>query len=67
MANHQLKVIPGGKSYTVKPQVLIKGVNIANNRYVPAVAIITTQSAANVLPFTSKKLLLKVSTIPQRK
>lgn len=57
----QLTVIPGGKKST-KPQVLTTGLTIANNRYVPAGAVITTQTAANRLLFTRKQLHLVAST-----
>lgn len=56
MTDHKFKVIQGGKNYASKPQVLISGVSVANNRYIPAGSLITTQSAANRLPFTSTKL-----------
>ena len=67
MTHHQFKVIPGGKSYTAKPQVLMTGVNVANNRYVPAGAIITTQAAADRLPFTSTRIHSKASATQQNK
>ena len=63
----QLTVIPGSKRSTPQPKVLTTGVNIANNRYIPAGAIITTQTAANRLPFTRKQLHLTASTTLQFK
>lgn len=62
----QLTVIRGGKSSTPQRQVLTTGVNIANNCYVPAGAIITTQAAANRLPLTHKLLHLVASTTPYK-
>ncbi len=62
----QLTVISGGKRST-QPQVLTTGVHIPNNRYVPLGAVITTQTAANRLPFTRQQLHLSVSTISHSK
>ena len=60
-------VIPGGKRSTVQPQVLTTGVHMANNRYVSAGALVTTQTAANRLPFTRKQLHLTASIMLQSK
>ncbi len=60
----QLTVIRGGKSSTPQPQVLTTGVNITNNCYVPAGAVITTQIAANRLRLNAKPLHLVASTTP---
>lgn len=52
MTNHNFQVIQGGKNYASKPQVLMSGVSVTNNRYIRAGSLITTQTDANRLPFT---------------
>lgn len=54
-----LTVIPGGKYRAANSRVLTTGVNVVDNRYIPTGAIITTQAAANRLPYTSTRIYLK--------
>jgi carbonic anhydrase len=42
-----------GKNCIIEPKALIMGVEIGDGRYVPAGALITTQAAANQLPFVN--------------
>lgn len=42
-----------GKNCVIEPKALVMGVNIADDRYVPAGALITTQAAAEELPCIS--------------
>jgi carbonic anhydrase len=42
-----------GKNCVIEPKALVMGVNVADGRYVPAGALITTQAAANQLPFVN--------------
>lgn len=42
-----------GKNCVIEPKALVMGVNIADDRYVPAGALITTQAAAEDLPCIS--------------
>lgn len=67
MTDHKFRVIQGGKNYAAKPQVLMTGVNVADNRYVPAGSIVTTQAAANRLPFTSTRIHSKAAKTRQYK
>jgi hypothetical protein len=66
MTDHKFRVIQGGKNYASKPQVLMTGVSVADNRYVPAGALVTTQADANRLPFTSTRLHSKASKTQQQ-
>jgi bifunctional N-acetylglucosamine-1-phosphate-uridyltransferase/glucosamine-1-phosphate-acetyltransferase GlmU-like protein len=61
MKTHKFEVITGGKNYAAKPQVLMTGVDVADNCYVPAGSIITTQAAADRLPFTSTRIYSQAS------
>ena len=48
-----------GKNCVIEPKALVMGVEIADGRYVPAGALITTQTAADNLPLISNTYPLK--------
>jgi carbonic anhydrase len=48
-----------GKHCVVEPKALVMGVKVADGRYVPAGAIITTQSQADNLPFITAEYPLR--------
>ena len=48
-----------GKNCVIEPKALVMGVAIADDRYVPAGALITTQEAADNLPLISQDYPLK--------
>ncbi len=48
-----------GKNCVVEPKALVMGVNVADGRYVPAGALITTQAAADSLPIIGEDYPLK--------
>ncbi len=48
-----------GKNCIIEPKALIMGVEIGDDRYVPAGALITTQAAANQLPFVNHNYYFK--------
>jgi carbonic anhydrase len=48
-----------GKNCVIEPKALVMGVNVADGRYVPAGALITTQAAADALPLISESYPLK--------
>ena len=48
-----------GKNCVIEPKALVMGVNISDGRYVPAGALITTQEAADNLPYISEDYPLK--------
>jgi len=48
-----------GKNCVIEPKALVMGVNVPDNRYVPAGALITTQEAADNLPTISEAYPLK--------
>lgn len=48
-----------GKNCVIEPKALVMGVNIADGRYVPAGALITTQSAADHLPYITEEYPLR--------
>jgi len=48
-----------GKNCVIEPKALVMGVNVADGRYVPAGALITTQAAADALPLISQSYPLK--------
>lgn len=48
-----------GSNCVIEPKVLVMGVNIPDNRYIPAGALITTQKAADNLPAISEQYPLK--------
>ncbi len=48
-----------GKNCVVEPKALVMGVNVADGRYVPAGALITTQAAADSLPKIGEDYPLK--------
>lgn len=45
-----------GKNCVIEPEALVMGVTIADGRYVPAGALITTQAVADNLPYVSRKV-----------
>lgn len=55
------------KNCVIEPKALVMDVNVPDNRYVPAGAIVTTQTAANHSPFTRKQLHLTASIMLQSK
>lgn len=48
-----------GKNCVIEPKALVMGVDIADDRYVPAGALITTQAAADSLPVITPSYPLK--------
>jgi carbonic anhydrase/acetyltransferase-like protein (isoleucine patch superfamily) len=48
-----------GKNCVIEPKALVMGVNVADGRYVPAGALITTQEAADNLPVITEEYPLK--------
>jgi carbonic anhydrase/acetyltransferase-like protein (isoleucine patch superfamily) len=48
-----------GKNCVIEPKALVMGANIPDGRYVPAGALITTQSAADNLPYINTGYPLK--------
>lgn len=48
-----------GQNCIIEPKALVMGVEIGDGRYVPAGALITTQAAANQLPFIDLNYSLK--------
>ena len=48
-----------GKNCVIEPKALVMGVNVADGRYVPAGALITTQEAADNLPYISEDYPLR--------
>lgn len=48
-----------GKNCVIEPKALVMGVEISDDRYVPAGALITTQDAADNLPLISQSYSLK--------
>ena len=48
-----------GKNCIIEPKALVMGVEVEDGRYVPAGALITTQTAADRLPFIDRKYSLK--------
>ena len=48
-----------GKNCVVEPKALVMGVNVADGRYIPAGALITTQEAADNLPLITADYPLK--------
>lgn len=48
-----------GKNCVIEPKALVMGVEIGDGRYVPAGALITTQAAADSLPFIDQSYPLK--------
>jgi carbonic anhydrase/acetyltransferase-like protein (isoleucine patch superfamily) len=48
-----------GKNCVIEPKALVMGVSIADGRYVPAGALITTQEAADNLPLITSEYPLK--------
>jgi carbonic anhydrase len=48
-----------GKQCVIEPKALVMGVNIADGRYVPAGALITTQEMADNLPFITSEYALR--------
>jgi carbonic anhydrase/acetyltransferase-like protein (isoleucine patch superfamily) len=48
-----------GKNCVIEPKALVMGVDVADGRYVPAGALITTQEAADNLPVITENYPLK--------
>lgn len=48
-----------GKDCVIEPKALVMGVDVADGRYVPAGALITTQAAAEALPLITPEYPLK--------
>jgi carbonic anhydrase len=48
-----------GNNCVIEPKALVMGVNIADGRYVPAGALITTQAAADNLPYITAEYPLR--------
>lgn len=48
-----------GKNCVIEPKALVMGANVADGRYVPAGALITTQAAADALPTISEAYALR--------
>ena len=48
-----------GENCIIEPKALVMGVEVGDGRYVPAGALITTQAAANELPFVDRDYLFK--------
>ncbi|MGL5872770.1 MAG: carbonic anhydrase [Xenococcaceae cyanobacterium] len=48
-----------GKNCVIEPKALVMGVDVADGRYVPAGALITTQEAADNLPLITESYALK--------
>jgi hypothetical protein len=52
----RLTVINGGKHRTSKTHISKHYLNVSDYRRIPVGAIITTQTAANLLPFNSRAI-----------
>lgn len=48
-----------GENCIIEPKALVMGVEIGDSRYVPAGALITTQAAANMLPYVDRDYTFK--------
>ena len=66
MAIPKLRLITIHKESPVNFATLAMGVNVADSRYVPAGALITTQSAADSLPLASTHRMRSKTSSPHR-